>query len=193
MPSAGGGAGWALAVARFELGETEKARRMMLEVGGEDMENWFPAERCFNWENVALAELALGNAEAADAVARRAEETAAELDLRLPTVLAARTRAAVQLARGDAEGAAAAAEQSIAAGEVIGATSRWRLAQPAGACAGRDRRSPAGDRGAARGRARARRLRVFRVRDEGGASCASSARAQRRADGRPPTTRGSSR
>jgi tetratricopeptide (TPR) repeat protein len=72
MPSAGGGAGWALAVASFELGEIEQARRLMWEVGGEEMENWFPAERCFNWENVALAELALGNGDAADAIARRA-------------------------------------------------------------------------------------------------------------------------
>jgi DNA-binding CsgD family transcriptional regulator/tetratricopeptide (TPR) repeat protein len=121
MPSAGGGAGWALAVASFELGEVEKARRLMWEVGGEEMENWFPAERCFNWENVALAELALGNGEAADAMARRAEETAAKVDLHLPTALSARTRAAVQLAGGDPAGAAQSAEESIAAGSAIGA------------------------------------------------------------------------
>jgi DNA-binding NarL/FixJ family response regulator/tetratricopeptide (TPR) repeat protein len=121
MPSAGGGAGWALAVASFELGEVEKARRLMWEVGGEEMENWFPAERCFNWENVALAELALGNGEAADAMARRAEETAAKVDLHLPTALSARTRAAVQLAGGDPAGAAQAAVESIAAGSAIGA------------------------------------------------------------------------
>ena len=72
---------------------------MMQEVGGEEMRNWFPAERCFNWENVALAELALGNAEAADSTARIAEESAARVGLHLPTALAARTRAAVQLAR----------------------------------------------------------------------------------------------
>ena len=63
MPSAGGGAGWALAVAAFErFGELDKARQMMQEVGGEEMGNWFPAERCFNWENVTLAELALETA-----------------------------------------------------------------------------------------------------------------------------------
>jgi ATP/maltotriose-dependent transcriptional regulator MalT len=122
MPSAGGGAGWALAVASFELGEVEKARRLMWEVGGEEMENWFPVERCFNWENVALAELALGNDEEADAIARRAEDSAAGLDLHLPTALAARTRAAVQLASGDSAGAARSAETSIAAGAAIGAT-----------------------------------------------------------------------
>jgi DNA-binding NarL/FixJ family response regulator len=122
MPSAGGGAGWALAVAAFELGEVKKARRMMQEVGGEEMQNWFPAERCFNWENLALAELALENSEAADSIALIAEDSAAQVDLHLPTVLAARTRAAVQLAGGDAAGAAKAAQESIDAGTAIGAT-----------------------------------------------------------------------
>jgi len=122
MPSSGGGAGWTLAVAAFELGEPEKARQMMHEVGGKEMENWIPVERYFNWENLALAELALGNVETADSIARNAEEAAAQLDLCLPTVLAARTRAAVQLASGDPAGAARAAEESIVAGAAIGAT-----------------------------------------------------------------------
>ena len=121
MPSAGGGAGWALALAQFELGEVEEARRLMWEVGGAEMGNWFPAERYFNWENLALAELALGDDDAADSIARGAEESAAQVDLRLPTVLASRTRAAVQLARDDPDGAARAAEASIEAGEAIGA------------------------------------------------------------------------
>ena len=33
-----------------------------------------PVERCFDWESLALVELAAGNAEAADAYARRAED-----------------------------------------------------------------------------------------------------------------------
>jgi ATP/maltotriose-dependent transcriptional regulator MalT len=122
MPSAGGGAGWALAVARFELGELEEARRLMRDVGGEQLEDWIAVERHFNWENIALLELALGNRAAADEIARRSELSAARIDLRLPTVLAARTRAAVQLAAGDPAGAARAAEESIAAGTAIGAT-----------------------------------------------------------------------
>jgi DNA-binding NarL/FixJ family response regulator/tetratricopeptide (TPR) repeat protein len=121
MPSAGGGAGWALAVAAFELGDAEKARETMLEVGGEEMQNWFPVERCFNWENVALAELALGNSEAAESAARKSEDAAAGLDLRLPAALSTRTRAAVLLARGDAAGAADAASQSVVAAAEIGA------------------------------------------------------------------------
>ena len=121
MPSAGGGAGWALAVATFEQGDVEGARRLMTEVGGDEMKHWIPVERYFNWENIALAELALGNIEAADSVATRAEQSAAEVELRLPSVLAARTRAAVQLASGDPAGACRAAEESIAAGTAIGA------------------------------------------------------------------------
>jgi ATP/maltotriose-dependent transcriptional regulator MalT len=121
MPSAGGGAGWALAVAAFELGEVEKARQIMLEVGGEEMQNWFPVERCFNWENLALAELALGNLDAAVSTARKADDTAAPLGLRLPAALSTRTRAAVLLARGDAAGAVDAASESVAAAAQIGA------------------------------------------------------------------------
>ena len=37
-----------------------------------------PVERCFDWESLALAELAVGNLEAAEEYARRAEEHAAQ-------------------------------------------------------------------------------------------------------------------
>ncbi len=121
MPSAGGGAGWALAVAHFELGQVEQSLQMMREVGGAEMENWIPAERYFNWENLALAELALGNRDEAESFTRLSEEAAAKVELKLPTVLAARTRAALQLAGGDPAGAVRAAEESIAAGTAIGA------------------------------------------------------------------------
>jgi ATP/maltotriose-dependent transcriptional regulator MalT len=122
MPSAGGGADWALALVRFELGEPERSRQMMREVAGEELENWIPAEHYFNWENLAIVELALGNGEAAEAIARQAEESAAQVPLRLPTALAERTRATVQLAAGDPAGAARAAEKSIAAATALGAT-----------------------------------------------------------------------
>jgi ATP/maltotriose-dependent transcriptional regulator MalT len=121
MPSAGGGAGWALAVTFFELGELERSRQMMREVGGEALENWIPVERFFNWENVALERLAAGDVGTADAIAREAEESAAQFDLLLPVALSGRTRAAVQLARGDGAGAALAAERSVAAAEALGA------------------------------------------------------------------------
>jgi ATP/maltotriose-dependent transcriptional regulator MalT len=121
MPSAGGGAGWTLAVARYELGDHAAAREMMREAGGQELRNWIPVERWFNWENVALVEIALGDLEAATAVAREAEAAADGVPLRLPAALVGRTWAAVRLASGDAAGAAEAARASVAAGEEIGA------------------------------------------------------------------------
>jgi DNA-binding CsgD family transcriptional regulator/tetratricopeptide (TPR) repeat protein len=121
MPSAGGGPGWALAVARFERGEVEPALALMHEIGGENVESWIPPERCFNFENLALAELARGGFEAAEDCASRAEAEAKALGLSLSGALALRTRAAVLLAGGDAAGAVAAAAGSLAAGEAIGA------------------------------------------------------------------------
>ena len=121
MPSAGGGPGWALAVARFELGEHERARELMAEVGGDDMERWIPAERFFNWENLTLVDLALGDADAAAAVARRSLDAARESDLRLPTAIAGRAWAAVALAAGDHAEAARAAEAAVEAAAAIGA------------------------------------------------------------------------
>ena len=130
MPSAHGGAGWALAVARFELGDVAGGLSLMLDLAGEDMESWAPVDRNFSREQLALAELAAGNLEAAAAIADRAEEAAAALTLQMPTLLAARTRAAVQLAGGDAAGALAAAERSVEAGTAIGA----RLQVAASSC-----------------------------------------------------------
>ncbi len=119
MPSAGGGPGWALAVAWQEIGETERAFELMQTLG-HDLGH-VPVERCFNWENVALAQLTMGNPEAAEDCARQAEELSAGLDLKLPAALAARTRAAVLLAAGDAAGAADAAGSSAAGLDTIGA------------------------------------------------------------------------
>ena len=93
----------------------------MRELGGEDLERFAPVERCFDWETLTLAELALGRPEAADGWARRAEADAERLELHLATALARRARAAVQLATGDAEGAAVAAEASMVAGAAAGA------------------------------------------------------------------------
>ena len=121
MPSAGGGPGWALAACRLESGQPEAALTLMRELGGEDLERFAPVERCFDWETLTLAELALGRPEAADGWARRAEADAERLELHLATALARRARAAVQLATGDAEGAAVAAEASMVAGAAAGA------------------------------------------------------------------------
>ena len=83
-------------------GEVERGRSILLELGGEDVARTMPVERCFDWESLTLVELAVGNAEAADGYARRAEEDAARLGLKLPAALADRSRAAVLLARGRA-------------------------------------------------------------------------------------------
>jgi len=121
MPSAGGGPGWLLAVLQFEAGKVDRAVELMREVAGADMENWFPVERCFNWENMVLAEIARGRIEAAESYALRGEEQAAALDLGLPRTLARRGSAALLLAQGDVQGGIRAAEESLAAATEIGA------------------------------------------------------------------------
>ena len=121
IPNAGGGPGWGLGVAWFDAGETERGRTMLLELGAEEVARTVPVERCFDWENLALVELAARNDEAADAYARRSEEDAARLGLRLPAALAGRTRAAVLLAAGRPLDAALAARGSAEAAAGIGA------------------------------------------------------------------------
>ena len=122
IPNAGGGPGWALGVAWFELGEVERGRSILLElVGEDDVARTMPVERCFDWESLTLVELAAGNAEAADAYARRGEEDAMRLGLQLPAALAGRTRAAVLLAAGEPLEAAAAAARSAEAAAAVGA------------------------------------------------------------------------
>ena len=121
MPSAGGGPGWLLAVLQFEAGKVDAAVELMGEVAGPNMENWFPVERCWNWENMVLAEMARGRMQEAEEYARRGEEQAGALDLGLPTAMARRGRAALHLANGEASRAVQAAEESVAAATEIGA------------------------------------------------------------------------
>ena len=164
----------------------------MREVGGDDMGQWIPAEQCFNWENMALGELARGRQEAADDCARRSEKLAAAIDLRLPTTLARRTRAAVLLADGDAPGAARAAEESISAAEAIGAGlevgfSRNMLGRALAAAGERPRAIEVL-------RQAERDLDSFgsvRMRDEARRELRKLGRAQRRADRPRPGTPGS--
>jgi DNA-binding CsgD family transcriptional regulator len=70
---------------------------------------------------MALVALALGRPEVADDYARRAEENAARLGLKLPEALALRARAAVLLHAGAAAEAAEKCRQSVAAADAIGA------------------------------------------------------------------------
>ena len=121
IPNAGGGPGWALGVAWFELGEVDRGRGILLELAREDVARTMPVERCFDWESLALVELAAGNAEAAGVYASRAEADAERLGLQLPAALAGRTRAAVLLAAGEPLEAASAAARSAEAAAAIGA------------------------------------------------------------------------
>jgi ATP/maltotriose-dependent transcriptional regulator MalT len=94
---------------------------MLLELGGENVARTMPVERCFDWESLTLAELAVGDVDAAEGYARRAEEDAAQLALRLPSALAGRARAAVLLARGEPIEAARIAHESAEAAGSVGA------------------------------------------------------------------------
>jgi len=121
IPNAGGGPGWGLGVALFDAGEVERGRKILLELGGEDVARTMPVERCFDWESLTLAELAVGNTMQADAYARRAEDDAARLGLKLPAALADRSRAAVLLAAGEPREAARVAARSAEAADAVGA------------------------------------------------------------------------
>jgi DNA-binding NarL/FixJ family response regulator len=121
MPSATGGPGWCLATALLSLGETERALELLEEVAGPDLRHLAPVERCFGWEQLALAHIALGRLDRAEEYVRTAEETAVELELRLPFALAARARAALQLAAGHPEEAVLSARDSVADATAIGA------------------------------------------------------------------------
>jgi signal transduction histidine kinase len=112
MPAGGGGPGWVLGMSLFEAGEIERAWEIMHSLGSDDLPHKIPVEKCFDWEILALVELARGRMEAADDYARRAEEHAASLDLRLPTALALRARAAVLLAGDEPLAAAQLAQRS---------------------------------------------------------------------------------
>ena len=121
IPNAGGGPGWGLGLVWFDAGEVERGRKILLELNADDVVRTMPVERCFDWESLTLVELAAGNADAADAYARCAEEDAARLGLQLPAALAGRARAAVLLAAGEALEAARIAARSADAAAAVGA------------------------------------------------------------------------
>jgi DNA-binding CsgD family transcriptional regulator len=122
MPSAGGGPGWAYAAARLEAGDPEGALEMVEQLGDDDLAWAIPVERCFNWESIALAELAMGRPDEAVAHVAKAEATAASLGLHVPAAAAARTRSAVALAAGDAGAAREAGEEAVRHADAVGAT-----------------------------------------------------------------------
>ena len=121
MPAAGGGPGWQLACAFFEAGQVQRAWDAARALGSDDLEHKVPVERNFDWEIMALIALAQDRPEVAEDYARRAEENAAQLGLRLPEALALRARAAVLLHAGKAAEAADRCRASVAAADAIGA------------------------------------------------------------------------
>jgi DNA-binding NarL/FixJ family response regulator len=121
MPSTGGGPGWALGTARLAVGEVERAAAILSQVGGENLEHMVPVERCFDWEVLAGVEIARGDLARANRFADAAEADAERFGLRLSAALAARTRAAVQMANGEHAAAAASARASAEHAEAIGA------------------------------------------------------------------------
>jgi DNA-binding NarL/FixJ family response regulator len=121
MPSAGGGPGWALGVALFSRGDVEQGEKIMRGLGSDDLPHKIPVEKCFDWEMLTLVELGKGRLDHADAIARRAEEHAATLDVNLPAAIAARTRAAVLMASGKPAEAARAAALSVERAAAAGA------------------------------------------------------------------------
>ena len=112
IPNGGGGPGWGLAVAWFESGDVERGHRLLLELVGEDGASTMPVERCFDWESLTLASLAVGDTDAAERYTGLAEADASQLTLQLPTALAGRCRAAVLLAGGEPAEAARLAHDS---------------------------------------------------------------------------------
>ena len=93
-------------------------REIMHSLGSDDLPHKIPVEKCFDWEVLALVELAGGRKEAAEGYVRRTEEHAAKLGLRLPTAIALRARAAFLLADDEPLAAAQLAKRSaeVAAG-----------------------------------------------------------------------------
>ena len=131
MPSAGGGPGWALAVARLEIGEVERALRDHARGRRRGARPAIPVERCFNWEILALAELALGpgRGRRERCAAPRSSPRSSASPAR---ALAARTRAAVLLAAATPRRPRVRRASPSRRGSTVGARLPGRvLAQPA--------------------------------------------------------------
>jgi ATP/maltotriose-dependent transcriptional regulator MalT len=120
MPSAGGGPGWVKAACQVELGDAAGGLSVLRELSSGDFQ--VAVQRCFDFEIMALAQIALGDVDAARHNADRAGADAAELDMCMARCVAGRTRAAVCLAEDDGAGAAEAASAAAESAEAIGAT-----------------------------------------------------------------------
>jgi DNA-binding CsgD family transcriptional regulator len=110
------------APALLAAGDPAGARRLLGEAMDEHgLSRQEPIWQFVGLESLVEAELRLGNVEAADLYARRALEVAETLGLDMRRSIAQRGWASVQLARGDAAGAAATARQAAEAARGVGA------------------------------------------------------------------------
>ncbi len=101
--------------ALVEAEQYEQGRLRILEAGGPELSDVPPAARPHWLRTLAIAELACGRLDEGDAMATRAEQIAARLDLPMRVGDARHARAAVQLAQGDFRLAAATAAEAVAA------------------------------------------------------------------------------
>jgi ATP/maltotriose-dependent transcriptional regulator MalT len=111
--------GWAFATLLADEGDWTGCRLTSLRsCGGPDLPIVVPAERCIGWDILVDACIALGDLDEAAEHLGRLERHALETRRPLAAVLAKRSHGQLALARGDREGAAAAAREGAAlAGE----------------------------------------------------------------------------
>ena len=189
MPAGGGGPGWMLAAAQFELGELDRGFEIMEALGGGDLDRAIPVERCFYWESLALAELArAGQTTLTPTPAGRGARRGARPEDPGGRGRAGAGRRAVARRPGPRCGPRRAGILRLRRGGRRLAAGRL-LAQPHGASARRRRRARPGHRGAPRSRARASTASALSANGtRPGASCASSEPAPSRAALPPPRT-----
>ena len=114
-------AGATLGTTRLEAGDAESCRRHMLDAaGGPDLPFLSIQHRCWSYEVLTRADIALGRVEDADGWATRAEAVAVPTRPRA-TAAARQARAAVRLVSGDGSGAAELALGAAATAESVGA------------------------------------------------------------------------
>ena len=119
---AAGEPGTTLGLALIEGGEHERGRALVLQsLGGAEAPRAVAAQRPAVWEQLTVSALRNGDVEDAAGWAERAARVATTLGLALPVAQAARSAAAVRLARGDAAGALERALAALAAVEPVGA------------------------------------------------------------------------
>ncbi|WP_028067831.1 helix-turn-helix transcriptional regulator [Solirubrobacter soli] len=119
--------GWALATIMADEGDFRASLTTTLRwCGGEELPVVVPAERCIGWDILTDTTIGLGRL---DETAGHVARLEAQVVRPLGAVLAKRSRAALLLARGDAEAAAAVAREACELAAVTGVVFEGRRAQ----------------------------------------------------------------